>query len=257
MKVQESHPRSLLAVFAHPDDEACGPADTLARYASKGVSEPVWLFDLDNTLYPSNSGLMEAISARIDQFIELKLNLPPAVAEAVRQAYYSYYGSSIGGMLRHCRVDAGELIDFVHDLPPDDYLSPDLRLTELLASLPGRKFVFTNAPAEYAWRALRALGVDRYFERVFDIYFGGLQGKPSLEVYEKVMAALGQPMEMCWLVDDAFANLLPAKALGCRTVWITPDGKAPPVYVDHTIRHLADLRDAIKQTSVQEEKSYS
>lgn len=220
-------------------------------------SEPIWLFDLDNTLYPSDSGLMDAITARIDQFIERELNLPPAVAEAVRRAYYGYYGSSIGGVLRHCQVDAGELIDFVHDLPVEDYLSPDPRLADVLSSLPGRKFVFTNAPTGYAWRSLRALGVDRYFDGVFDIYFGGLEGKPSPAVYEKVLAALGWPEEMCWLVDDALANLLPAKALGCRTVWITPDGKAPPVYVDHTIRHLADLRDAIKQTSVQEEKSYS
>lgn len=228
------------------------PASTPAN------SEPIWLFDLDNTLYPSNSGLMDAISARIDQFIERKLNLPPAVAEAVRQAYYGYYGSSIGGVLRHCQVDAGELVDYVHDLPLEDYLSPDPLLADTLSLLPGRKFVFTNAPAEYAWRALRALSVDGYCDGVFDIYFGRLEGKPSPAVYEKVLAALGQPAEMCWLVDDSLANLMPAKALGCRTAWITPDGKAPPVYVDHTIRHLTELCDVFKHTSsTQEKKGHS
>ncbi|MCB0252791.1 MAG: PIG-L family deacetylase [Anaerolineae bacterium] len=33
--------RTLLAVFAHPDDESFGPGGTLARYASEGVN--VWL----------------------------------------------------------------------------------------------------------------------------------------------------------------------------------------------------------------------
>jgi putative hydrolase of the HAD superfamily len=168
------------------------------------------------------------------------------VAEAVRQAYYGYYGSSIGGVLRHCQVDASELIDFVHDLPLEDHLSPDPQLANTLSSLPGRKFVFTNAPAEYTWRALHALAVDRCFDGVFDIYFGGLEGKPSPAVYEKVLATLGWPTGMCWLVDDSLVNLLPAKALGCRTVWITPDGKAPPIYVDQTIRHLAELLDILK-----------
>ena len=35
------HQRTLLAVFAHPDDESFGPGGTLARYAAQGVH--VWL----------------------------------------------------------------------------------------------------------------------------------------------------------------------------------------------------------------------
>lgn len=35
------HPKSLLAVFAHPDDESFGPGGTLAKYAAEGVA--VWL----------------------------------------------------------------------------------------------------------------------------------------------------------------------------------------------------------------------
>jgi N-acetyl-1-D-myo-inositol-2-amino-2-deoxy-alpha-D-glucopyranoside deacetylase/mycothiol S-conjugate amidase len=35
------HPKSLLAVFAHPDDESFGPGGTLAKYAAEGAE--VWL----------------------------------------------------------------------------------------------------------------------------------------------------------------------------------------------------------------------
>ena len=41
MKSYLSHSRSLLAIFAHPDDESFGPGGTLARYAAEGAE--VWL----------------------------------------------------------------------------------------------------------------------------------------------------------------------------------------------------------------------
>ncbi|MBI5829000.1 MAG: PIG-L family deacetylase, partial [Chloroflexi bacterium] len=37
MDAREKDERSLLAVFAHPDDEACGPAGALAKYAAEGA----------------------------------------------------------------------------------------------------------------------------------------------------------------------------------------------------------------------------
>lgn len=210
---------------------------------------PVWLFDLDNTLYPSKAGLMAAISRRISQFLERRLNLPPALAEAMRKTYYERYGSSVSGVVRHCQVDVAEFLAFIHDLPLEHYLSPDPCLADLLASLPGHKYLFTNAPAGYAWRVLCTLGVEDDFDGIFDIRFGGLIGKPAPAVYEKVLTALGRPAGACWFVEDSLANLVPAKAFGCRTVWVTPDSVTPPPYVDHVIGELAELRKIAPKSS--------
>lgn len=204
-------------------------------------SNPVWLFDLDNTLYPPNLGLMDALSERISLYMERHLGLPTSLAEQVRAAYFGAYGSSVRGVLMHCRVDADKFLAFIHDLPLEDYLSTDPRLAELLSSLPGQKHLFTNATAEYAWRTLRALGVDDLFQEVFDIRFGGLEGKPALAPYEKVMRALGQPAGPCWFVEDTLANLAPAKSFGCRTVWVAPEGPARSAFVDFAIRDLFEL----------------
>jgi len=205
------------------------------------AASPVWLFDLDNTLYPASAGLMDAISARIGEFISRQLNLPTTLAHSVREAYYGRYGSSVGGVLRHCQVDAGAFLKFIHDLPVENYLSPNPRLVQLLESLPGYKHLFTNAPADYARRVLQALGVEPQFEGILDLHFGGLEGKPSPAVYEKVLAALGRPASACWFVEDTAVNLIPAKALGFRTVWLTPDGRTPPAYVEYVIHDLAGL----------------
>lgn len=229
-----------------PVADLFGPSGLVAtastpRTTTDPGGQPVWLFDLDNTLYPATKGLMDAISVRIDRYIMSSLGLPPTLASAVREAYWDRYGSSLSGILRHCRVDTREFVETVHDVDLESYLSPDPRLRGILEGLPGRKYVFTNAPLPYASRALRALGVEGQFLGVFDIEFGGLQGKPSPGFYEKVLAALGHPTGECWFVEDRVQNLVPAKALGCRTVWLTPDGERGPAYVDHVIQSLEEL----------------
>lgn len=201
----------------------------------------VWLFDLDNTLYPASSGLMDAISERISLYLERQLGLPPSLADKMREAYFGRYGSSVRGVLLHCRVEAEALLTFIHDLPVEDYLLPDPMLSELLSSLPGQKSIFTNATGEYARRALRALGLEGHFENVFDIRFNDLDGKPSPSAYVRVLRALGDPAGPCWLVEDSLENLVPAKSFGCRTDWITSDGAARSAFVDFAIRDLAEL----------------
>lgn len=210
----------------------------------------VWLFDLDNTLYPVQNGLMEVISERINRYIERHLNLPPSLAEGMREAYYGQYGSSIGGLFRHCQIDADEFLDYVHDVPLETYIKPNPRLDWLLTELPGHKYLFTNAPEEYARRTLQILGVERHFAGIFDIRFSDLEGKPAPHVYEKVLAALGRPAGECWLVEDSVINLLPARALGCHTVWLTPNGAMQPEYVEYVINDLDELPFLVREAIV-------
>lgn len=215
-------------------------------------NKTVWLFDLDNTLYPASCGLMEALSARISLYLERHLGLPPSLADQMREAYFGSYGSSVRGVLLHCRVDAEHLLGFIHDIPVEDYLSRDTRLADELSSLRGQKHLFTNATAIYARRALRALGLEDQFERIFDIHFSDLEGKPAPSAYGKVMRALGDPAATCWLVEDTLANLQAAKPYGCRTVWITSNEQPQRRYVDFVISDLGQL-NSIDQANTERE----
>ncbi len=208
----------------------------------------IWLFDLDNTLYPNSAGLMNIISARITEFISKRLNLPVALADALRDTYFGRYGSSIGGVLRHCQVDPHEFLHFVHDFPLEAYLIEDLRLNTILKGLPGRKYVFTNAPLDYAQRALRALGVESHFDGIFDLYFASLEGKPSLAAYEKVLSSLERPFGNCWFVDDTLGNHLPAKTVGCTTVLVAAPRPDPPGFIDHVIENVYEVSQLWKSS---------
>ena len=170
----------------------------------------------------------------------------------MREAYFGVYGSSVRGVLQHCRLDAEHLLAFIHDLPVEDYLSRNPRLAAELRSLDGRKYLFTNATAVYARRALHALGLEDQFERIFDIHFSDLKGKPAPSAYEKVMRTLDHPAAPCWLVEDTLANLLAAKPYGCRTVWIASNDQPQPQYVDFVISDLGQLNSIDRENAVGE-----
>jgi putative hydrolase of the HAD superfamily len=93
-------------------------------------------------------------------------------------------------------------------------------LGEALASLPGRKLVFTNASVAHAERVLRRLGVEHHFHDVFDIVAAGFRPKPEPEIYRKLVDRhLIEPRRTV-MVEDMARNLSPAAALGMTTVWV-------------------------------------
>jgi putative hydrolase of the HAD superfamily len=151
------------------------------------------LFDLDNTIYPASSGVMKGIDVRITEYVQNLLGLELEQAQELRSHYYRTYGTTLNGLQRHHGVDAEHYLGHVHDLAIESFLTSDAELDHLLSELTATKAIFTNSPAEYARRVLRAMGIERHFAHIFDVRFSGFQPKPDPVVYQSVLDTLGIP----------------------------------------------------------------
>ncbi len=183
------------------------------------------LFDLDETLYPKETGLMGVVNQRINDYMRLRLGIPASQVLELRERYYRRYGTTSRGLYRHHHLDVHDYLVYVHELPVEEYLLPDPFLDEVLGSIEAEKAVFTNSPRDYVQRVLRALGVERHFDRIFDIYFLEQINKPDKRAYLKVIKALETDGQDCLIVDDLATNLKPGKELGMVTVLVGDDPK--------------------------------
>lgn len=229
------------------------------RPRSKG---PVWLFDLDNTLHHASHAIFPAINEAMTRYIVDVLSVDRAEADRLRVGYTRRYGAALLGLARHHPVDPHDFLRVVHtfsDLPA--MVRSERGLARLVAALPGRKLILTNAPETYARDVLRALGIERLFERVIAIEHmrrrRAWHAKPDLGMLRRVLREAQVPMRDAILVEDTRSHLKHYKKLGIGTVWIVGHLPAPvraegkiallpgsgrPHYVDRRIRSLKSLR---------------
>ncbi len=182
--------------------------------------EPLFIFDLDNTLYPPEVLLWKRVDERIETYVQTKLGLPPQEARRLRKSFLREFGTTLLGLMHHHDVSPDEYLEYVHDVPIEEIVPRRPELREMLSALPGRKVVFTNGSEEYARRVLAALGVEDRMDRVFGIRFMEYIAKPSPIPYRKLLDATGARPRMSLFCEDVRENLAPAKALGIYTVWI-------------------------------------
>jgi putative hydrolase of the HAD superfamily len=178
------------------------------------------LFDLDDTLYPPESGIMSRVGVRIESYLTDRLGWPAGEAARLRREYRDEFGTTLGGLLMHHKADPEDYLRYVHDVPVEEIIHPDPALDRMLASLPCECLIFTNSDWRHAERVLAALGVRQRFTRIFDITGTGYLQKPHPAVYEHVLGALGCTGAACLLADDGLKNLLGAKAFQMTTVWV-------------------------------------
>lgn len=186
---------------------------------------PIWLFDLDNTLHDASRAVFWRLNGSMTDYIEQQLGLPREEADRLRIHYWRRYGATLLGLERHHGIRAAHFLAQTHVLPGLEaqlHMPPADRAA--LQSLPGRKFLLTNAPAEYAKRVLTALDLASCFEGVIAIegmrVFGDLRPKPDARMLRIVMARYKLPASRCILVEDTVANLKSARKVGLRTVWM-------------------------------------
>jgi len=179
-----------------------------------------WLIDLDDTLYPAESGLFSHVSKRITARIGRTLGLPEEEARAVQRRLWRTYGTSLRGLIVEHGIDPEPFLADVHDVPVESILAPDPALRDVLSALPGELHVFTNGPSEFARRVLARLGVEDQFAGVFDIRHADFVPKPDPHPYRRALAALGVEGRRVAMVDDAPQNLLAARPFGVWTAWL-------------------------------------
>ena len=179
------------------------------------------IFDLDETLYPRQAGLMQEIGVRINRYLIEYLHLPPEQANELRQRYYNQHGTALRGLVvERPDVDPEDYLHFVHDLPLTDYLGPNPALAEMLRSIPLTKVIFTNATVEHAQNVLNILGVADQFADIIDVRRVAYASKPNAEAYERLLEILQARGSECILIEDAARNLWPGKGLGMTTILV-------------------------------------
>lgn len=204
-----------------------------------------WLFDLDNTLYPVESGFMREMEGRMTAFVAKVTGLPQDEAYRLQKQYLAEHGLTLRGLMLDHGVDPAEFHALFHDMSLES-LAHDPALTAAIARLPGRRLIFTNADDIHARRVLERLGLTDLFHDVFHIGSFDYTPKPDPAPFRRMSAEHGVDPAVAAFFEDSERNLAPAAELGMTTVLVGPHAPASTApFVHHRTEKLAPfLTDA-------------
>jgi putative hydrolase of the HAD superfamily len=214
------------------------PSDEILRARFGHIT--TWVFDLDNTLYPSDSGIWPKIDERITLFLVELFGIDAQSARALHKHYYSRHGTTLAGLVEE-RLDLTErFLEFVHDIDRSS-LKPDPVLAHEIGKLPGRKLIFTNGSRSHAILTTKQLGLDGLFEEAFDIVAAKLTPKPAEGAYDVFFERCGVDPFAAAMFEDVARNLAVPKAKGMTTTLVT----AKAGRQDHREAHDRSIADAV------------
>jgi putative hydrolase of the HAD superfamily len=198
------------------------------------------ILDLDETIYPSSTGLWDLIGDRIFLFIQQRLGLEPDVIRSLQYQYFHTYGTTLRGLEINHGIDAQDYLDYVHDIPVEEILKPDPQLRQVLASYPQRKVIFTNANKNHTRRVLEQVGIADLFSGIVDIQDISPHCKPQPEAFQIALRLFGglAPAD-CLFIDDSIRNIQTAANLGLSVVYINENRQPSLLYP--SIRYLKEL----------------
>jgi putative hydrolase of the HAD superfamily len=163
-------------------------------------------FDLDDTLYPETTGLWHAIKERMNDYMRERMGFAPADVPRLREKYFREYGTT------------------------------DPILRSIIASLPTRNLVFTNADIAHARRVLAALELDELFDAIVDVNAVTPYCKPMPESFRIAMNAAGETDPAhCVMIDDLPRTTRAARDFGLFAVLAhhpNPSPDADAVFTD-------------------------
>ncbi len=227
--------------FQKPQDIALSVQDTSLFTASAGRgfgSVDTWVFDLDNTLYPSDAMVWPQVDERITLYVMQLYGLDGISARALQKHFYHRYGTTLKALMIEDGVDPHAFLDFAHDIDHST-IKLDEALGSAIERLPGRKLILTNGSRRHAERVADKLGILDHFEDVFDIAAADFVPKPERVTYERFLDRHGVDPTRSALFEDIARNLVVPHDLGMATVLVVP-----PI--------LDPFRESFEQAAVQE-----
>ena len=201
----------------------------------------VWLFDLDNTLHDANPHIFPHINRSMRLYIERYLGVGRVEADCIRQDYWARYGATLLGLMHNHGTDPRHFLQETHQF--QDIRSMvvfDRAILNALRRLPGRKIIFSNAPRHYAEQILAITGLGPLFDAVYSVEAIGFRPKPMPAGFRALLRAEKLHPRQCIMVEDSLANLVTAKRVGMKTVWVSAGSRQSP-YVDVKLRSVLDL----------------
>jgi putative hydrolase of the HAD superfamily len=183
----------------------------------------IWVFDLDNTLYPHHLNLWQQVDERIRDYIAGFLNISHDEAFRLQKDYYRRYGTSMRGLMTEHGMKPDDFLDFVHQIDHSP-LEPNPGLGTAIEQLPGRKLILTNGTRRHADAVMQRLAIRDHFEDVFDIVAAELEPKPSPQTYNRFLNRHGVDPTKAAMFEDLARNLQVPHALGMTTVLVVPEG---------------------------------
>ncbi|MGI9408130.1 MAG: pyrimidine 5'-nucleotidase, partial [Hyphomicrobiaceae bacterium] len=127
----------------------------------------VWIFDLDNTLYPAECNLFALVADKMNEFIENFLGVDTEGAKNIRRDYYLKYGTTLAGLMEVNNLEPDGFLEFVHDID-HSALDANAPLAEAIGKLPGRRYIYTNGSRGHAEGVAGKIGVLDLFDDIFD-----------------------------------------------------------------------------------------
>ena len=211
------------------------------------MNDRAWIFDLDNTLHNATPHIFPHINRSMTAYLQEHLQLSEEEANAMRVDYWQRYGATLTGLMKHHGTDPDHFLWHTHQFPELSKMVLRVpRLRYVLKQLPGKKLIFSNAPVRYARAVLNLLLVNDLFDDVFAIEHSRYRPKPQSSGFRSLLRKHRLQGKQCVMVEDSAENLLTAKRLGMRTVWVS-DAVRTPSYVDLKIRDVLELPRAVSK----------
>ncbi|MCT4655493.1 MAG: pyrimidine 5'-nucleotidase [Cohaesibacter sp.] len=181
----------------------------------------VWIFDLDNTLYPPSTNLFKQMNEKMSDYVARLLNISESEATNLREGYYKEHGTTLRGLMIEHDIHPDDFLEYVHNID-HSWVKPDPALARAICALPGKRYIFTNGTNKHALAVAERLGITDYFDDIFDIVWADLDPKPNKAPYDKLLSETGLNPKKAAMFEDLARNLKVPHSLGMQTVLMVP-----------------------------------